>query len=290
MEEDMQFCPVDTNLDFLRTGSQPSWLVAGQPGLPRDEPSASRGRPGTVNELVEDIVKVCTAAHRHDVGDLVWLGWNPQESRVQKCAKGQLGYGSQCVAVTRRAAASMLRVFGTKPFVPNHIDIELKRWAKSPESEHRACYVWPPVGSFATHQSECDARGIVREGGWSDPFRCPFIRPCYDPLRRPRCIMNFPERGQSVELFQMDMFWFELIEILNWRTLYQVTSEIPKTMSERASRSARRLKLELTWRDMTADPDEALTTTDGVATVSFVVVGCGVTFEVFRPTREGVSG
>jgi hypothetical protein len=46
----------------------------------------------------------------------------------------------------------------------------------------------------------------------------------------------------------------------------------------------------LTWRDMTADPDEALTTTDGVATVSFVVVGCGVTFEVFRPTREGVSG
>jgi hypothetical protein len=102
--------------------------------------------------------------------------------------------------------------------------------------------------------------------------------------------MNFPERGQSVELFQMDMFWFELIEILNWRTLYQVTSEIPKTMSERASRSARRLKLELTWRDMTADPDEALTTTDGVATVSFVVVGCGVTFEVFRPTREGVSG
>ena len=72
MEEDMQFCPVDTNLDFLRTGSQPSWLVAGQPGLPRDEPSAARGRPGTVNELVKDIVKVCTAAHRHDVGDMVW--------------------------------------------------------------------------------------------------------------------------------------------------------------------------------------------------------------------------
>ena len=279
MEEDMQFCSDDTNLDFLTRGSQPSWFVAGQPESPRDEPSASRGTPGTINELVEDIVKVCTVAHRHEVGDLVWLGWNPQETRNQTNCKTQLGYGSQCVAVTRRAATSMLQSFGRAPFLPNHIDLELKRWAKSRKhSGLRACYVWPPIGSFATHQSECDAKGIVRVGGWSDPFRCPFVRPCYDSLSRPRSIMRFTERGHGEAVFQMTMMWFELIEILNWRTLNQVPSEMPTAKTGRGSRDARRLKLELRWRDMTTEPDQVITTTDGVATVPLVVVGCCVTF------------
>ena len=90
--------------------------------------------------------------------------------------------------------------------------------------------------------------------------------------------MRFTERGHSEAVFEMTMMWFELIEIVNWRTLNQVPSEMPTAKTVRGSRDARRLKLELRWRDMTTDPDEVITTTDGVATVSWVVVSCCVTF------------
>lgn len=108
MEEDMEFYPPECNASAVSGVSGSSLPPLGSQPT-RAEPSAALTESRAAeNELVTDIVKICNEAHRLGKGDFIWLGYNvPDKDRMKPDIRPKLGFGSQCIAVTRAAATSL---------------------------------------------------------------------------------------------------------------------------------------------------------------------------------------
>ena len=111
---------------------------------------------------------MATFAHRSGVGDFIWMGWN--------CSKDHpswLSNGSQAICVSRAGADSLATAMEVGMVARGHIDIMLRDWLRRDgvADEAQACYVYPAVGSYFEHASECDpanfgGEGQTRPAGW----------------------------------------------------------------------------------------------------------------------------
>jgi len=271
MEEDMEFCPPQTDMatfvkatckpskspDGSRSGrvgsaissSMPSSSSSG-PAVPKGEPFASRGTQPFQNELVSDIVKLCTMAWTEGCGDFIWLGFNPPDKDKKKQTRTpKFSYGSQCIALNRRAALSLRSTFGTPGWKPAHVDQTLKAWCRDSSLGLRACWVWPPVGSFRSHESECDPTWGEREGGWSETLvRCPFVRPAHDQHKRNRELFMFQKKGAPEAVVSVPNSFFEDPEAGLWLTFADGDLRHPDGSGARHKRDIRRQKISTSLR------------------------------------------
>ena len=126
--------------------------------------------PQATTQELHDLVQMCTIAHRHNVGGLVWLSWNACGSKPPARYKKQsIAFGSQLIAVSHIAAKQLLEL--VRAVKPGHWDIVLKNnlvatWAET----LKACYAVPPIGNFDGHESGCTANVGFRNSCWGLPW------------------------------------------------------------------------------------------------------------------------
>ena len=138
-------------------------------------PAASA--PTAWSQEVEDLVAYCNLAHKGQAGDIVWLSWCPHGRADAGVLRPQWdltpNHGATCVGVTVRGAMAMSGAM--KDAAPKHFDIWLKeelmnkRGSLGPSSHafFGASYLWPPIGSYATHRSanaKCDSKANRKSG------------------------------------------------------------------------------------------------------------------------------
>ncbi len=173
----------------------------------------------TSPELV-DMVKLCTAAHRCDRGDLVWLGWNPRDRAWHR--KTALGWGSQLIAVSGAGARKMLVNFEDW-FLKKHWDFSLKdalEYRADIRAALKASYVRPGIGTYETHFSGCTSIG-ERQADMESRWLQEGTRVEYDGQKH-RDIVDFSLRGvptvlrDSVRIPEQvgddDLRWFTLCD------------------------------------------------------------------------------
>lgn len=283
MEEDMEFYPPECNASAVSGVSGSSLPPLGSQPT-RAEPSAALTESRAAeNELVTDIVKICNEAHRLGKGDFIWLGYNvPDKDRMKPNVRPKLGFGSQCIAVTRAAATSLGRILGFGFWKPHHIDMELKRWFLDHRfCQGKTCMLWPPLGSFRSHESECVPKMGVRVGGWTDPLRCPFARPQHDPRKRDKQLIHYPEGGVSLCIKLMDEHWFDnCAKTRPWSTYKRSPEPSVCNLTKRRKRELRKQKQRTQFRCFVDSSTQALQIRIGVVLVHMMLALSTGTFGI----------
>ena len=97
-EEDMEFWP--KGRIPLRDDTATASVDVSRQQFPADH----------VSEFLVDSVKISTAAHRHGIGDFMWMGHQPHgpEPHHKPVHAPRLGQGSQFVMITQKGARSFL--------------------------------------------------------------------------------------------------------------------------------------------------------------------------------------
>ena len=148
---------------------------------------------------VADVMRIATMADRCRWGDLIWLTWVPQKPKPSR-----IGHGSACILVTK-FAFGMLEGAAKKGILRRgHIDLELLRWLKHPgeAAAAGASYVYPPIGSYTEHASECDPSQFggdkTRPSGFNSREKpCHGTRLSGDPVQSQRYKRLFQWNGED---------------------------------------------------------------------------------------------
>ena len=129
-----------------------------------------------------DMVKIVNAASRKGVGDLVWLGYNPTSKSGKSWAAPRVKFGTQLMCINAIAAERIHFVMGkSAPWKANHIDMWLLKWCHDHRFSKGSCsYVFPPLGCFGTHTSECCPDKNVRKHLWDEDYTAEGTRPSED--------------------------------------------------------------------------------------------------------------
>ena len=114
--------------------------------------------------------KIVTAASRYNVGELFWLGYNPTFNKKNN-AQARIQFGSQLVAVSQQGAGIILEYMHSGHSTPDHIDRWLVKYCENfALSAGRCGYVFPPVGCFGQHVSECCPSEGTRVTWWEEAY------------------------------------------------------------------------------------------------------------------------
>jgi hypothetical protein len=170
-------------------------------------PSRVKGDAGPPTEELQDIVKLCTAAHRHGKGGLVWLSWDGGAASGRKLSPC---HASTLLAVSHLTAVVMLSEFAKFSF--RHFDLALRARLEEEEgcaARYQASYVCKSIGHYVGHLSGCQEglgfrradwqnswvqEGVRPRAGQEDRWLCDFSRsggPSYI------CKVSLPERGKE---------------------------------------------------------------------------------------------
>ena len=159
---------------------------------------------------------MCTLAHRHNQGDIVWLSWN---GRSQRGGRAKPSFGGQLIAVTVTGARALAAAAAAGELPKTHWDVTLRNWLNSPQGRQSvgASYAYPAVGSFKGHQSQCDPKIGVRNPNWSASW-------CQKGTRASR-VESLPNRHLG-SFVTKGLEWIAEIKLpettpglLNWKTL-----------------------------------------------------------------------
>ena len=143
---------------------------------------------------VADVMRIATMCNRHNMGEFIWLSWVPQKTKPSR-----IGHGSQCILMTKLGMHSVAEAYRERGLMKRgHIDLVLKDWLLTADeaAKARACYIYPPIGSYTEHPSECDpaqfGEGKTRPSGFGT-----WERPCHgtrlpgDATRREKFIIQW---------------------------------------------------------------------------------------------------
>jgi len=114
---------------------------------------------------LQDMVAYCTAASRLGRGNLVWLSWNPYDTKGNdhNLQRDDInGHDNK----TKGAEHSLRLLQHVKPM---HFDVWLLQQLRAGEDEPSklgACYTWPSIGCWQEHESGCEVSLGVRPGQW----------------------------------------------------------------------------------------------------------------------------
>jgi hypothetical protein len=170
-------------------------------------PSRVKGDAAAPTEELQDIVKLCTAAHRRGKGGLVWLSWDGGSTSGRKLSPC---HASTLLAVSHLTAVVMLSEF--EKFSFRHFDLALRARLEEEEgcaARYQASYVCKSIGHYVGHLSGCQEglgfrradwqnswvqEGVRPRAGQEDRWLCDFSRsggPNYI------CKVSLPERGDE---------------------------------------------------------------------------------------------
>lgn len=164
--------------------------------------TGERSAPVASRQAV-DLVRMATKAAKLGHGDFIWFGYNPRGHDVKDpgWTAPRLSFGSQGIMITKKAAASIGSCFGTGAWPPGHIDMELLKWAKDERFSGKVgcCWIWPPIGSYAAHESECCFQQVgYRPGLWAKDWISPGTSIDEDPQKRNKTFYKFVAKGHQV--------------------------------------------------------------------------------------------
>ena len=234
----------------VAAGTAPSWgaYIAGSsssssstmiPPAPElfEYPVLDKDRLGlSCNDVLEDLVMMCTVASRSNCGDFIWLSWQPNRRHNTR-----VGWGSTAICLTKTGAASLSAAISAGRCPAGHIDHSLLAWLlrEGPRMPHS--FLHPPLGNFTVHASTCEPHIRARPNCWDEKWCCPGTRPSQDPQHRPKQFLKFvsqghPEVGATVNLDDAD--YAELY----WKTCLQVALDECEARTKRQKRERRRVR------------------------------------------------
>ena len=142
---------------------------------------------------VVDMMRIATMCSRNKMGHLIWVSWVPQKNKPSR-----IGHGTQCLMLTKEGAFAIQAAKDKGLLKKGHIDLELKDWLlKDGEAEEaQACYLYPPIGNYTEHASECDPTQFggdkTRPSGFdSGENPCHGTRRSGDPKSRPKFMVQW---------------------------------------------------------------------------------------------------
>ena len=112
---------------------------------------------------------MCTLAHRHGLGNVVWLSYNCGSLGKPKTAKPSLIYSaSTLVALSVNGARAFhALIVGATPM---HIDLWLRAQLEQHTETLGCSYVNPPIGSYEEHVSGCEPSVGLRKSGFREKW------------------------------------------------------------------------------------------------------------------------
>ena len=101
---------------------------------------------------VADLVRWATVAHRHRMGNFVWVGWCPTRK------PSQLVKGSHLIMLSKEGFAHMGQAMTHDEIKRGHLDLVFKEWLLTGSTAQKvgACYIYPQMGGYWRHVSGCD--------------------------------------------------------------------------------------------------------------------------------------
>ena len=161
--------------------------------LPRGQSSEDRPNHGFTRDVC-DMMRIATMCHRAGMGDLIWVTYCPSKAKPSR-----IGHGSACILVTKHGMQAVHKAATeTGKLARGHIDLELQRWLRSSGEAKaaRACYLYPPIGSYTEHASGCDPTNFggdkTRPSGFeSGENPCHGTREEGDPMSRTKYMIQW---------------------------------------------------------------------------------------------------
>ena len=184
-----------------RTREVQGWALATQKPRPEEFENTS--------PFLKQLIRLVTAAHRRQRGNLVWLSWNGTEGR----SKNPLPQHATTLLALSCKGARLLQQRFWSDITRSHFDISLKWVCENFAPELEASFVLPTIGHYSTHDSDILSmertaewnRWYVGEGrGWVE-------------------VMSWEKRANRIvaqRLFDYDLENEEQVEF-DWLTFYR---------------------------------------------------------------------
>ena len=175
---------------------------------------------------VIDIMRIATMCRKYGMGEIIWVSWVPKKDEPSG-----LGHGSTCLLLTKSGMAAITDAKDRGVLKRGHIDEVLNHWLLKHEEacKAKACYLYPPIGSYTEHASECDPKQFggdkTRPSGFdSGENPCHGTRLAGDPSGRPKFVVQW--NGERA-----DRIWIPFLEEnmlhseeLSWRSMEDPTA------------------------------------------------------------------
>ena len=175
---------------------------------------------------VIDIMRIATMCRKYGMGEIIWVSWVPKKDEPSG-----LGHGSTCLLLTKSGMAAITDAKDRGVLKRGHIDEVLNHWLLQHEEARwaKACYLYPPIGSYTEHASECDPKQFggdkTRPSGFdSGENPCHGTRLAGDPSGRPKFVVQW--NGERA-----DGIWIPFLEEnmlhseqLSWRSVEDPTA------------------------------------------------------------------
>ena len=160
------------------------------------KPQEKKGEEVQPSQEIKDLVRLVTLAHRHDLGDLVWLSWDGANSRGHKCKPG---HACTLLAVTIPGARKLQGLMLSGKIKKGHFDLSLLSWLREdPQNvkELKASYFYPSVGSYTEHISGCQkGLGLRPTSFGKDWVQAGTRKSTGGPKAQDRWLMRFMPKG-----------------------------------------------------------------------------------------------
>ena len=115
------------------------------------------------------ILRMCTLAHRHGLGKVVWLSYNCGTLGNPKMARPTLiSSASTLVALSVNGARALHALIVSA--TPLHIDLWFARQLEQYTETLGCSYVNPPIGSYGEHLSGCEPSAGLRRSGFQEKW------------------------------------------------------------------------------------------------------------------------
>lgn len=219
-----------------------------------------RKRPDLPDEIRQDashaadLVKIMNVASRLNVADVFWLGYQPCQKSGNKdtWTSPRVNFGTTLISINQDGAFHLLEAMKNKRMPPGHIDMELLKFCKDPTlSGIKTGYVFPPIGSYGGHVSECCPDVGFRTSAWDDTWTAEGTRPSQDKKNsRSKDIYSFWPYGvgRVCKLESLDEAYFNRVDGI-WRSYICLEDEDEAaTSSDMVQRHRRREKTKLRFR------------------------------------------
>ena len=150
---------------------------------------------------VADLLRMATFCHRQQMGHIIWFGWCSASNGTHPSWPVQASHG---LMVSKTGALAIAAAMHTQKVIPGYIDLILLWWLRKDGEAQRvqASYLYPSVGAFGAHPSECDpvkfgADQGGRPDGWVRRGCSKGSRTAEDALGRGKYVVQWSGTGQD---------------------------------------------------------------------------------------------